>query len=114
MRRSVIQFARDDQALVQSSLSTIKLVRNRCLTSRRTLKLCNKYIMSLQALQDGLLMQYSARSIEPSVVQKFVGDYAESILMSVPAADLLFQTANEAAAAWCYRMPEQLVCAGAA
>ena len=68
--------------------------------------------MSLQALQDGLLMQYSARSTEPSVVQKFVGDYAESILMSVPAADLLFQTANEAAAAWCYRMPEQLVCAG--
>ena len=39
VRCSVIQFARDDQALVQSSLSTIKLVKVRCSTSRRTLKL---------------------------------------------------------------------------
>ncbi len=63
----------------------------------------------LQALQDGALMRYLAQSKEHSVVQKFVADYAESILRSVKTADLLFQTSDEGSAAWCYRMPEQLV-----
>ncbi|KAL0025590.1 hypothetical protein WJX79_004670 [Trebouxia sp. C0005] len=60
------------------------------------------------AIQDGRFVRYCSGSTEHSVVQQYVADYADTILQSVKTADLLFQTSNEAAAAWCYRVPEQL------
>jgi len=60
-------------------------------------------------MQDGRFVRYCSGSTEHPVVQEYVADYAEAILQSVQTTDLLFQTSNEAAAAWCYRVPEQLV-----
>ncbi len=60
-------------------------------------------------MQDGRFVRYCSGSTEHPVVQQYVADYAEKILQSVKTTDLLFQTSNEAAAAWCYRVPEQLV-----
>ena len=60
-------------------------------------------------MQDGRFVRYCSGSTEHPVVQQYVADYAEKILQSVQTTDLLFQTSNEAAAAWCYRVPEQLV-----
>ena len=66
--------------------------------------------VQMQALQDGLLMRYCSGSTERATVQQFVADFAMSQLrLSVETPDLLFQTSNEATAAWCYRVPEQLV-----
>ena len=66
--------------------------------------------VQMQALQDGPLMRYCSGSTERPIVQQFVADFTISqIQSSVKTPDLLFQTSNEATAAWCYRMPEQLV-----
>lgn len=66
--------------------------------------------VQMQALQDGPLMQYCSGSTERPIVQQFVADFTMSQMqLSVETPDLLFQTSNEATAAWCYRMPEQLV-----
>ena len=120
---SVVQFGTENHSLVQTSLNTLKTVRQGSSAAYANKMSavsgkCNVGFLTaqaamgvqMQALQDGPLMRYCSGSTERPIVQQFIADFAMSqIRLSVETPDLLFQTSNEATAAWCYRMPEQLV-----
>lgn len=69
----------------------------------------NCSISICQALQTDPLTRYLASDAEPATLRQVVTSYGEHLLGEAASADLLFQVDDFAAAALCYRMPEQLV-----
>ena len=60
-------------------------------------------------MQNNPLTRYLASDAEPVTLRQVVTSYGEHLLGEAASADLLFQVDDFAAAALCYRTPEQLV-----
>lgn len=66
-------------------------------------------LWQIQAMQDDLLTRYLVPDSDDETARQFVAGYAQELLTSASPAELLFHGNEFGAAAFSYRVPEELV-----